>query len=104
MTSPMVTRDIPVTADNLPDQTEESHDWFFTFGDSARMHLVDSGRPDQTVIGNGIYMGDKCVKIYGTYDSARQRMISIFGDRWAFQYPSAADAGTDQYHLRELVI
>jgi len=26
------------------------------------------------------------VKIYGTFGGAREKMVSLFGDKWAFQY------------------
>lgn len=26
------------------------------------------------------------IKIYGTYDSAREKMFEMYGDKWAFQY------------------
>lgn len=42
--------------------------WIFTFG---------SGQPN----------AGKYVKIYGTFSSARAKMISKYGLVWAFQYP-----------------
>lgn len=47
--------------------TEEKKTWIFTFG---------SGQP---------YEG-KFVRIHGTYGEARDKMFSLFGDTWAFQY------------------
>ena len=30
--------------------------------------------------------GGKCVRICGTYASAREKMFSLFGQNWGFQY------------------
>ena len=42
--------------------------WYFTFG----VNQPNAG---------------KYVKIYGTYNAARNLMFDKFGDKWAFQYP-----------------
>lgn len=47
---------------------EPRRNWIFTFG------------------ANHQFPG-KYVKIFGTYESARDEMFKMFGDRWAFQYP-----------------
>ena len=46
---------------------EDKQWWTFTFGNGQR------------------YAG-KCVKIWGTSDSARAKMIDIYGLDWGFQY------------------
>ena len=57
--------------------------WYFTFG-TGQGH-------------------DNCfVKIFGTYDSARQFMVDRFGDKWGFQYSSADEAGTKRWKLQEI--
>lgn len=43
------------------------NEWIFTFG---------CGQP----------LAGKCVRILGTYAQAREKMCSVFGDKWAFQY------------------
>lgn len=30
----------------------------------------------------------KCVRVKGTYESAREEMFRLLGDNWAFQYPA----------------
>ena len=42
-------------------------EWIFTFG---------WGEP----------LRGRCVRIKGTYDEAREKMCSVFGTKWAFQY------------------
>jgi hypothetical protein len=58
--------------------------WYFTFG-SGHKHP------------NGY------VKIHGTFDEARQEMCNRFGEKWAFQYRTAEDAGVDAYNLYEVL-
>lgn len=43
------------------------NEWIFTFG-------------------CGQALAGKCVRISGTYGEARQKMMEVFGDKWAFQY------------------
>ena len=43
------------------------------------------------------------VIICDTYSSARNRMVEIFGDRWAFQYDSPEKAGVNEYNLKLLI-
>lgn len=37
--------------------------------------------------------------IHGTRETARVEMVRKFGNRWAFQYPSAEAAGVKEYNL-----
>lgn len=41
--------------------------WYFTFG-------------------NGQKYAGRCVRIFGTFSSTRDKMFEKFGDKWAFQY------------------
>jgi len=47
--------------------SEKKENWYFTFG-----------------VGHGNRMF--CVRIVGTYGSARERMFELFGKVWSFQY------------------
>jgi len=38
-------------------------------------------------------------KIWGTYDTARQKMVEEFGEAWAFQYGSDEEAGVNRFML-----
>ena len=35
-------------------------------------------------------------------NSARNKMFSVYGTLWAFQYASTADAGVDRFNLKEV--
>lgn len=50
---------------NVPKEKEQW--WIFTFGSGQK------------------YSGKFC-KVYGTFNSARQKMFDHYGDNWAFQY------------------
>lgn len=64
---------------------EQPQDWFFTFG-----------------VGHPLFK-DKYVKIHGTYDRAREIMLSVFGRMWSHQYDAAGKAKSiDRYGLTEL--
>ena len=44
---------------------------------------------------------DKCYTMYfGTYTSAREKMVRDFDSKWSFQYPSKKLAGVDYYNLK----
>lgn len=60
-------------------------DWFFTFG---------SGHGNSPKHGP---LCNCCVKVHGTYASARQAIIQHYGHRWAFQYESAEKAGVAEW-------
>ena len=62
---------------------EVRRDWYFTFGGA---HAFPNG----------------FVKIHGTYGEARDQMVQWFGDKWAFQYPSAEEAGVERFNLKEV--
>lgn len=55
--------------------------WYFTFGIGHKHGL-------------GCY-----VKFYGTYNGARDKMVAEYGDKWAFQYGSAKEAGIKKHNL-----
>ena len=59
--------------------------WYFTFMDRQTL------------------LRDKYVKIFGTYDEARQIMVDNFESKWGFQYETAEKAGVDIYGLKELI-
>ncbi len=63
---------------------EKKQDWYFTFGCGQNPGL-------------GYY-----VKIYGTATSAREEMVKRYGQKFAFQYGSADEAGVDKYNLKEV--
>ena len=65
----------------------EWREWIFTFG-FAHTH-PKTGEP----------LRGRFVRITGTFESARVEMIRRFGQAWAFQYASEAEAGVAQYHL-----
>lgn len=52
------------------DRAMEENEYVFTFG---------WGMPN----------GGHCVRIKGSYDEARSKMIEKYGLRWAFQYPAS---------------
>jgi hypothetical protein len=58
-------------------------DWFFTFGQ-------DHGYSNCYII------------INGTISESRDQMQSLFGSKWAFQYPSKIAAGVERFSLREI--
>jgi hypothetical protein len=65
------------------DVTLEPRDWYFTFG-----------------LGTA---NAKCyVVIHDTWSSARREMVRRYGEKWAFQYPSAEAAGVERWGLRPL--
>lgn len=41
-------------------------------------------------------------ELYGTFDETRDEMFRLFGDKWAFQYPSKEEAGVDKFELLRL--
>jgi len=65
----------------MPNSKEQY--WYFTFG-SAHAHP------------NGY------IKIYGTFDASRMKMVERFGEKWAFQYRSSDDAGVKRFNLYEV--
>jgi hypothetical protein len=72
----------PIDAEREP-AAQPVQDWWFTFGAGHEYA--------------GYY-----VVINSTYDGARAVMMAHFGNRWSFQYPTAARAGVEQYSLVEL--
>lgn len=71
---------------------EQPRDWYFTFG-SNHTHPV-----------TGQTLTNAYVRINGTYESARAKMVEAFDNRWAFQYESADEAGVDKYSLTEVEV
>lgn len=66
----------------------DSQDWIFTFG---YIH-EHKGEPYR----------NKFVRIYGTYESAREEMAKRYGVTWAMQYANEEDAGVREYDLEEV--
>jgi hypothetical protein len=62
---------------------DDVRDWYFTFG-------FGHAHP------NGYSV------IHGTIDSSREEMGRRWGQKWAFQYPSAESAGVEKYGLHEV--
>jgi len=63
---------------------EGKQDWFFAFGYGHKFGP------------NGY------IKIYGTFNSARDEMNERFGNNWSFQYSSAEKAGVEKFNLKEV--
>lgn len=83
----------------------DEQDWVFTFGHGQRAHAHGSRGPEsEAEAGRGFQLLDRYVVIRGTYDTARDAMVRIFGPVWSFQYPSLEAAGVDDYDLTELVL
>ncbi len=61
----------------------KEQDWIFTFG-------YDSP------------FGQCYIVIYGTYESAREKMFEKFSKKWAYQYESKEAAGVDSFGLTEI--
>lgn len=72
--------------------SEQPRDWFFTFG-SNHTHPV-----------TGETLTNAFVRINGTHDSARAKMVEAFDNRWAFQYETAGEAGGERYGLTEVEV
>ena len=51
---------------------EELQDWLFSFG-------------------YGHAHPQKFIRIYGTFDSAREEMLRRYGNKWSFQYPGTPE-------------
>ena len=88
---------LPVEPDD-----DEIRDWLFTFGSGHRLLIspAHGGEPQ----GRGIPLDKRYVRITGTWEAARERMVELFGTSFASQYSSEADAGVDDYRLTELVL
>ena len=57
--------------------------WIFTFGFSQKY-------PNSYMI------------IYGTEDSARNKMFEMFGREWAFQYETKEQDGIEKFNFKEI--
>lgn len=64
---------------------DDVRSWIFTFG-MGQEH-------------DGLPMRYRFVRITGTFDEARARMVERFGKKWAFQYATEEDAGVERWHL-----
>lgn len=69
---------------------EQPRDWYFTFG-SNHTHPT-----------TGEVLTNAYTRINGTLASSRAAMVAAFGNRWAFQYESANEAGVDKCKLTEV--
>jgi hypothetical protein len=65
--------------------TEQEQDWYFTFG-------------------FGQLYPNCYVKFHGTFNSARDQMVEVFGVKWAFQYGSEEEAGVHRFNLKEITL
>ena len=70
--------------ETTPTTQEPEQDWYFTFGFGHT--------PNQ----NGY------IVLRGTCKSTYDEMHRRYGDKWAFQYRSAEDAGVDRFGLRQI--
>jgi hypothetical protein len=88
------------------DAAHPEQEWIFTFGQAHRAYAMYErlvgvlAQPD----GEGFRLSDRFVRVHGTAESAREQILRIFGQRWAFQYESELMAGVEAFHLTELVI
>ena len=57
--------------------------WIFTFG-SSHPHP------------------NKFVKIFGSWESARDEMVRRYGNKWAFQYPEHMEKEIKRFFITEL--
>lgn len=73
-------------------EVEQPQDWYFTFG-HGQTHRV-----------TGEDLMGSYVVINGTFQAARQQMVSAFGTRWCDQYGSAENAGVERFSLRRIEI
>lgn len=71
---------------------EDEQVWYFTFGG------------DHTHPVTGESLRRAYVMLHGAEDSTRDAMFAVFGNRWAFQYSTAEQAGVDRYNLREVAL
>ncbi len=83
--------DATVIDGEFEEASPAEQDWFFTFGSGHHY----PGRPEEP-------LSRAFVRIRGTYDSARARMVGFFGIKWSHQYASEQAAGVDEYGLVEL--
>lgn len=71
-------------------ENKELKSYFFTFGGN---HCTE----------DGFSLGSfYCEILAETMNAARDQMFAARGDRWAFCYPSAEDAGVTQFFLRKV--
>lgn len=64
-------------------------DYYFTYGSN---HITE----------DGFSLGNFYTKIPAeSYGEAREKMFLARGDVWAFQYPSAEEAGVERFRLME---
>jgi len=61
----------------------KEQEWLFTFG---------YGQPNQNTF----------VRIWGTFESAREEMFRRHGERWSFQYPSSEEQELKRNFIQEL--
>ena len=64
---------------------DKEQEWLFTFG---------FGQPNQNTF----------VRIWGTFESAREEMFRRYGDKWAFQYPSSEEKELKRNFITELKV
>ena len=67
----------------MPAEKECEQFWYFTFGGN---HLHPHGYK----------------KIWGTFGSARDEMVRVYGIKWSMQYKSPEDAGVQRFNLYEV--
>jgi len=72
---------------------EDVRDWVFTFYCDYRIIKTTSISSP---------LADCYVVIHGTHAATRKAMFAVYGDRWAFQYPSREEAGVERFGLREV--
>jgi len=67
--------------------SDQPQTWYFTFGFEHRHPRTNAP------------LANCYTTVYGTIDETRAHMLSIFGNKWAFQYASAERAGVERYNL-----
>lgn len=89
------------TVNTLAREDPNPRDWYFTFGAGHRAYASSSSYP---LMGKGFSLANRYVVINGTFTSARERMLEIFGQVWCAQYGTPQSAGVEEFGLTELVV
>jgi hypothetical protein len=73
--------------------TDPEQDWYFTFGHGHFLFSDYAGGQGRHGHRHGIPLLDKYVVIHGTEESARLKMVEIFGGIWSDQHRELPDIG-----------
>ena len=45
---------------------------------------------------------NRYIKIHGTYQEAREKMVARFGSKWAFQYSAEMEPELNSFNIQEI--